>query len=887
MQRPAFLDQDPPPGYIPGIGRGATGFSTRGDNNKKIPKRLQGENIRTSSYNFKQNDINEDLEAEKIFGDIDSKLAKRSRAWNKKNEASNNHNNDNNNVINVINSTKISGNFNDLKQSLSNVTDDQWLNIPEAGDITKRNKRQRLEDQLLRKSYAAPDTLLSNQLNLSKLTEERDRLLGRQLDSSLMDTGFEDKKKDDVGKYLQELDGIAPNNDETNDDSVNNMRVILQSYIKSDKQHPEGWLASARLEERGGRIKAARSIIADGSKYCPRSEDIWLENIRLNEIDKYLCKTLVAKAIRFNPDSLALWIKAIDLEDETINKQRVVRKAIQEISNQEELWKLAIEYESEDNEKLRIALKAVQFVPKSIYLWKTLVKFQPHDDAKISLNKVKTFLPNEPQVLIMAANIEEKFNKNCTVDTIVDFLIDGIKELQENGTTLPLLTWIKEAQNLGKEPTAKYTSEAIIIAALISESGDLYSSENIQQIKNLESTSSKITVLKYLLQHNPGKLSLWKLLSDICYTDNKSSILFDVFQSILFEGHQGSDVLKGYPVLALMYSKAVWKKDCDVDRAIKILEQTLTILPKNLDIWLAKIKLFSRSSRLAEVRSLFEDSIQKLPVDEVPNIERLYYKYISFLRYQNENEKAIQLLENDYIQKFSSNHKFYLQLGQIYETIGDIESSRKWLKYGTEKIPSCPALWVSLSKLDECSFNNSVKARADLDMAILKNPKEELLFLAKAQLEKRLGNVEQASLVVSQGLKQLSSSAVLWVEKIKLSNSKKPISKKTLFQDALKNTSNSYLTLLEIGISFYQDLQFQTALKWLHRSTKSNPRYGDSWVWLARCYIKLKTPINSCREQIEEVEPTHGPEWISISKDINTQYLKPSDILDRLLQKKC
>jgi hypothetical protein len=30
-QRKAFLSQAPPPGYVPGLGRGATGFTTRSD----------------------------------------------------------------------------------------------------------------------------------------------------------------------------------------------------------------------------------------------------------------------------------------------------------------------------------------------------------------------------------------------------------------------------------------------------------------------------------------------------------------------------------------------------------------------------------------------------------------------------------------------------------------------------------------------------------------------------------------------------------------------------------------------------------------------------------------------------------------------------------------
>jgi len=44
-----------------------------------------------------------------------------------------------------------------------------------------------------------------------------------------------------------------------------------------------GWIAAARLEELAGKIVAARNVIARGCEHCPKSEDAWLENIRLND----------------------------------------------------------------------------------------------------------------------------------------------------------------------------------------------------------------------------------------------------------------------------------------------------------------------------------------------------------------------------------------------------------------------------------------------------------------------------------------------------------------------------------------------------------------------------------------------------------------------------
>lgn len=138
--RPAFLDQKPPPGYIAGVGRGAFGFATRGQKNEtpRVPKR----------YTKESNDEDD----EDVFASIEEKRA-RKRAP-KPEERS-----------------KVD--FIPLKRKLANVTEDQWLNLPEATDMTRRNRRIRLEEQMNRKTYAAPDSLLdSNSVDLVKLTEE-------------------------------------------------------------------------------------------------------------------------------------------------------------------------------------------------------------------------------------------------------------------------------------------------------------------------------------------------------------------------------------------------------------------------------------------------------------------------------------------------------------------------------------------------------------------------------------------------------------------------------------------------------------------------------------------------------------------------------------------
>lgn len=871
MERPAFLDQKPPAGYIPGIGRGATGFSTRGENkNSKVPRRLADNKLKGNR--FKKNDrkpselTSDNQEAENIYSAIDSKLANRNKV-----------------AKPLDNGMNVPNQFADLKRSLATVTEDQWLNIPEAGDITRSNKRQRIEEQQLRKTYAAPDTLISNQLNLSKLTEEREKLLGKRLDSTIL----ENKIVEEVSAtqtYLQELDRLAIVNNVEGEDNLKKMRLILQSYRKSDPKKPEGWIASARLEEKSRKIKIAQNIIEQGCENCPRSEDVWLESIRLNAIDNHVCKVLVAKGIKFIPNSLQLWLKAAELESEIFNKQRVIRKAIQELPSKEELWKLIVGFESNTEEVLKILKKAVEFVPKSIDLWTALIKLQNSVDAKLSLGTVRKILPNEPLVWILTIYTEEKFNSECTINDLVGILEGGIKELNNNGIEMPLSQWLYEAHLLEKEWKATKSSESLIIAALGSQNSDLVTPQMLDMVISMEDCISKVVVYKTLLKFNPAKFSLWKLLKNTCEKVGQLDQLYITFETLLFENDEDNSIIKQHPILPLMYSKEVWKFGGDIEKAKNIIERTLKILPTNVEIWLAKIKLLCQSSEFEQVEDTFHEAMELLKLSSNSNLERLYYKYISFLRYRFDNKKAIELLETEYLDKFSTCNKLYLQWGQIYCDIGEYKKCQESFSIGTKKLPNSSLLWISLARLYENILNKPIKARSTLDIAIIKNPNQELLYLEKAQLEKRLRNESQATLLVSQGLQKFPKSSSLWVEKIRLLNTKKCSFKKTIFQDALKATSNSYQVLLEIGLSFYRERQYSTSLKWLERATKGNSQYGDSWLWLARCNQKLNQPIDHCLTQVKECEPTHGPEWVTISKGVNTQYLDSQSILNKLIQ---
>lgn len=857
MELPSFLSQQPPPGYVPGVGRGATGFSTRGDKKgpTKIPRRLQNQDA-VEAAGVDQREQYEDSEADKVFADLDAKLSSRNRS--KKREEG---------------QYSIPHQFADLKRSLATVSEDQWLNIPDAGDYTKKRRRERLDEQLNRKTYAAPDTLLMPHVNLSKLTEEREKMLTRQLDSSIFEK--EDSHSvDEAQKYLNELETVDAGLKEDEED-VKRMRTILQSYKNADPKKPEGWLALARLEERARKLKTAKNIIEQGCFECPRNEDMWLENIRLNNTDIRCCKTLATQGIKFNPQSLQLWMKAIDLEREDLSKHRVIRSALQELPLSEDLWKLAVKYSTEKFEAQRILQKAVELIPTSIDLCRALVHLQSYEDAKKTLNSARKAMPQELKVWILAAEVEENKAETTTDERLLKLLSKGIKQLGENGLEIKLSQLLKEAQSLVDEGGSR-TAHALTNAAL-SRCQD--ENEAFRAVSELSDSIVKIMGFRYLLKSNPTRYGFWKSLKELCQKMDKMEELYNTFEALLFDESDDFKVLKQNPLLSLMYSKEVWKSSHNIPKSLEILDRALDMLPTSLVVWLAKLKLLCLTNQTDLAQKTFTLAMEKMKDDKVQHLEKLYYKYISFLRFCQKNTAAIEMLNEVCIPKFPDCPKFYLQLGQIHRDIGQIEASRMAFERGTKSLPHNAPLWISLASIEEVDLKRSAKARSIFDLALLKNPSDEKISLARAQMEARLGNPDQARFIIQQSLQKNPKSASLWAENIRILPLKRSNIKKTVFQDALRNTNNNREILVEIGISFYKELKYETAIKWFERATKSDPSYGDSWVWLARCYKKMNKDIQEIVDEVELHEPTHGNLWISISKKPDTQYYNCSEIL--------
>lgn len=257
---------------------------------------------------------------------------------------------------------KIQQQFSDLKRELNTVSEDDWLSIPEVGDARNKKQRNPRQDKLT----PLPDSVLAHRAAMATnqtysidpltglktpLTDGTGSIVGTksvvpgdldlrkigQARNTLMDLKLNQVSDSVTGQtvidpkgYLTDLQSMIPSIGTTDISDMKKARLLLKSVRETNPTHAPAWIASATFEEVTGKLQTARNLIMKGCEMCPRSEDVWLEAIRLQPLD--IGKAVVAEAVKRLPQSVKLWIKAAELETELKYKKRVLRKALEHVS---------------------------------------------------------------------------------------------------------------------------------------------------------------------------------------------------------------------------------------------------------------------------------------------------------------------------------------------------------------------------------------------------------------------------------------------------------------------------------------------------------------------------------------------------------------------------
>lgn len=933
MSRLDFLKQKAPENYVAGLGRGATGFTTRSDlgparagpSNEQIQEELakraaalgaapptaygvpgkkqEEENDDDERFQDPENETGlfangfydrEDDEADRIYQDVDEKMERRRKARREAREKAEREEYDRNNP-------KISAQFADLKRSLAGLSDEDWANLPDPGDLTGKNRRTKQNQKANQRFYAVPDSVLAvardqAQLetsvqddgpadqqdgtftNFADIGAAKNRQLQMKMDQAAMSGAAAvagTSTSIDPKGYMTSLATSELQASEIEVGDVKRVRTLLESVIKTNPKHAPGWIAIARLEEIAGRIVAARRLIAQGCEQCPKSEDAWLENIRLN--DTHNAKIIAANAIKNNDRSTRLWIEAMKLESDPKKKKNVLRQAIDHVPQSVAIWKEAVNLEDDvANARLMLA-KATETIPLSVELWLALARLETPENAQAVLNKARKANPTSYEIWIAAARLQEQMGQANKVNV----MNRAVKALAKENAMLKREEWIEQAEKC-EEEGAVLTCAAIIRETLgwsLDEDDDrkeIFKDDAQASIARGKYETAR-AIYAYALRVFPTSRALWLAAADLERNHGSKDALWRLLEKAVEACPQSE-------VLWLQLAREKWAAG-EKDDARRVLGNAFNQNPGNEDIWLAAVKLEADDQQVDKARELLKAAREEAPT------ERVWYKSAAYERQLGNIDVALDLVlqgltstpVNGRETRFPRSAKLWMMKGQIYEDKGMVPQAREAYSQGTRACPKSVPLWLLAARLEETA-GVIVRARSVLDRARLQNPKNAELWLESIRIERRASptNLAQAKTLMAKAKQECPKSGLLWSEDIWYLQPR--TQRKPLSLEAIKQVDNDATLFVTVARIFWGERKLEKAAAWFEKAIVLDADIGDTWAWYLK-FLRQHGEETKTQEVISRcvaVEPKHGEIWQKIRKDPRNARLSTEEVLSRV-----
>ncbi|KAF7361393.1 Pre-mRNA-processing factor 6 [Mycena sanguinolenta] len=833
-----------PSSYVPGLGRGASGFTTRSDIGpaREAPSKetIEAAQIRrgelTDDEAFQDPETEnglfsgieydaDDDAADEIFDKIDREMG-----------------------IQEIDpkEPKIQIQFMDLKRALSSVTDEEWGKIPEVSNLTKRRKVKET------RSYAIPDSILVDDRNKFRLemslsdeqqftadesdiiglSTARESILSLKLDQASASTSAVNPTE-----YLAELDNTVART-ETEIGNIKKARLPFDSMVNSNPKYAQGWIAAAGVEEHAGNMVAARKLINAGCLQCPNNEEIWLEAVRLH--DTHDARVILANAVQHIQQSPKIWLKAAELEAGTDGKRRVLRKALESIPTSVRLWKEAINLETSASEARLLLARAVELVPQSVELWLALARLQPFEQAKSVLNAAGNANPMSVELRIAAAHLLE--STGACAETIDNTIAASVQKLRSRGVHYMREKWLADAERsdeLGMPQTCGAIVKATISMDVDPDDQVTTWLGDIEMALSRNRATTARVIAAYMVKVFPERADVWEKAIEIENQSNANSS-----KNVFLE--QAVARCPTAERLWLMLAKQK-QSDGDVPAARKVLEQALGTNSNSQRIWLAAVELEVESGEMKVARSLLA-----LARDAV-NTEQLWMKSAVFERLQGNFDQALSITDAALTRDKSTTD------------LAVLLPARASFVTGLKACPKNPKLWISASRFEE-KHDKRIKARSLLEKARMILPTDERIWAEAVQLEERSGAITAAKAILERGLQACPASGHLW--SMAVWGEPRP-TRKSRAETAMIKSARHPLVLCTIARLFWAERETLKARHWFEEATAGGSDIGDIWAWWLKFEREHGTEDQKLRviSSCTTAAPKHGYMWESISED--------------------
>lgn len=876
-----------PTGYVAGMGRGAGGAAPSrgadGDENEDLSESNYDEfegyggGFVDPTTPYDQDDKEADDTWESIDERMDSK--RKIRRETKEKEALSKFR---------AERPKIQQQFSDLRRELSGVSYDDWENLPEPGDF-RRTKRQMVERYM-----PAPDSLLekarAENEQFSSLDVRQQKLGGLEtpggrsgLSTPLGMVTPDLKEYGDKRKLLLEakLKGVS--------DSVSGQTVVDPKGYLTD-------LSSVKVTSDAeiGDLKKAglllKSVITTNPKHPPG----WIAAARLEEIAGKIvqARKIIAKGCEECPDNEDVWIENARLQTPE-NAKIVISQAVKHIPNSVKLWMYAANLETDTKAKQRVLRKGLEFIPNSVRLWKAAVELEEPENARILLSRAVECVPDNVEMWLALARLE-------TYDKAKVVLNKAIRAIPGEPQIWITAAMLEEAHNANEEKTRD-----IIKKGVKALQGQQVIFDREQWIKEAEKAE------KAGMVHTSQSIISETIGTGLEEEDRKKTWIEDAESCIAHGSIQTARAIYAHALTVFPGKKSLWLRNAHLEKAHgtkesldQLLKKAVRHCPQAEILWLMGAKEKWMSGDVDGARQIL-----RLAFEANPDSEQIWLAAVKLESENKEFSRARSLLERarersgtqrvwlksaileremrnfqeekrlltEGLLRYANFDKLWMMRAQFEEREKNWNLARDIYLQGLRNCPKSITLWKCAASLEEKAGSSS-KARAILDKARLQNPKNPDLWLMAIRVELRANNKKMAQAALAKALQECPNSGILWAEAIEMEPAPQQKAKSV---DALKRCDNDPHVIIAVAKVFWRDRKVDKTRTWLNRAVTLNPDLGDAWANFYKFEVQHGTEEQQ-REIIRrctEAEPHHGEKWTQVSKAVENSGLKTEQIL--------
>ncbi|EAX95553.1 hypothetical protein TVAG_005680 [Trichomonas vaginalis G3] len=778
----------PPPGYVPGLGRGATGFVSYIEN---AVIELQDEKALSAKMSTKKiKEIEKaDNDADDFYNSMDLLISSRNKAKKKQNSEQ---------EKTIFDETR--DQFAEFTNNLKFITANDWANIPERGQL----KNYRPKWELL--TYASgrmitgdfSDSALSKEIRLqdqqndTELEANKAMMAVSRAKNSVMNAQLSKLTKSsstiDTSKYLQEIDIETQNRIQQYED-LDHAAQLYRQMTHYNKNDPVVWITRARIEEKRGKYDKAAKVALDGLSNNPESEELVLEAARLSQNDSQ--SILEASLESHHAQSPKIWLQLASLQNTEVLKISVLERALSKCPKSPMLWIAASNCDEES--RLDVLKAGFQMNKDSKELFIAgLEASKSNEDLSFFISQ-KSDIKDDIETLITEANCEEKFDMDFT---------DSVEKALQIETDRDWITIAMESE-LKNCPR---------VASLIIRKTKI--DDDMVLRANEAKRGNCIAVCESLLKRNAEEGNGWYPFLEFERSLGNLEAALDYSLNYIKEGDEISIV----EISRFM----------DDEQALNLLQTKFEINKKSEKIALEIAKIFAKSDKDKAAEFSFSTA------SEI-NSSLLF----SYGAQTGTSKTVTPTILKIGVGLFPENANLWLILTNLQP---NDEEKCKVLQRATQECSRKAIIHIEFAKICKKIGISKPKIRALLERARFLCPNDESLWLYSAEFEDN----EYKIRLLEESKSKVDHPSIIWARQIELMPAEQRL---YAVKNAMEVIGEKREILLLIAIDLWRRAKIDESKRTFEKLSSLFPQWGDGWIYYLRFEVSHQNDISELLEK--------------------------------------